>query len=737
MFGNRASSEISKETGWNPMTVNLVFLKARLALASWELGRLFEAIGRDTCRLMSAERKGCSKEVQRWSKSQDRGYAEIKILEEQIIFLIWQRVPIEWSLADLEKIDAGLVNKKVVELLEHAGAIASKIEQVLDTQSMCALEEIYLNRVDRTDFNIPNASKARWLSLCKCHPASEAELYLPNFGEKVQISVVGARKLLSELKNAVQVIYCVAGRVDKTSAARDIVEVALLDLCRMQESMSSCIDNFEQRMSVISAAQILLRTEALAKAVNDLYSQVDSESSAKHQKLHESIMNSPKYDLEKLTGLNDALAPVKRFESQFQKLTESGTDNRESRDFNRDYAKLIKFLDELTQFEEAFRKRFAYRLKGRVNQIAFVIRVEDGSKRLLDICLQVLMVVSEPLHEYSNSILDEIKSQDNVEKCKQKLEDLMVSVLICVNSILAHSEWLRQSLAFWRSFESNLDISDAFDKDSNSTPVFVADRIKRDEQRLNEVIAVGDKFKSLRRRLAFAMSDAGVLEKLYSYERTLQKTNDALINELSKNLESTDASEYFARMNEHLIRITKLLEQFDRLFLQEDSSSIISTMSKESSTLLKANRAEARNALAELIESERCLRFIGEKVIDYEEEQLYLWTRRVQIAKQMDNPIWEIHTLERKRIHEEFLEKLKSFLAAKSTESSGLPAAFLQARIVVERIEQKCGLVPNEVLRENSFAFAFSLFDRILLLLEGLDEFLEEESWSSVAEQGV
>lgn len=139
--------------------------------------------------------------------------------------------------------------------------------------------------------------------------------------------------------------------------------------------------------------------------------------------------------------------------------------------------------------------------------------------------------------------------------------------------------------------------------------------------------------------------------------------------------------------------------------------------------------------LGEMLNAERELRSTTLREIEKECEKSELWLRRVLIARKIGDEELAKAAEERKAIHDETAQLLRTVIDGRLIQCYSLGQPFLEASEVVERIEKKLGLIPTEAIRESQLTGVLSLLDRVLLVAEGLTAFLDQSAAYATHEQ--
>jgi hypothetical protein len=211
----------------------------------------------------------------------------------------------------------------------------------------------------------------------------------------------------------------------------------------------------------------------------------------------------------------------------------------------------------------------------------------------------------------------------------------------------------------------------------------------------------------------------------YRYEQVLKNKQSAILG-LCIEPDSESLNSTLENFRVPIERACKLLQRLEELILTSKADPIFSNASRTENSL-GAERECVRNTLVELIEAEESIHNVISENVRYSKEKANVWESRINLAEKKDDEYMKLLAEKQKKLHEAAFEKLDKALSIHSLSEMELPAFISEALSAVERIERKCGLVPKELMRKNKPVLCLSLLDRLLLLIEKLDQLLEEE----------
>lgn len=139
--------------------------------------------------------------------------------------------------------------------------------------------------------------------------------------------------------------------------------------------------------------------------------------------------------------------------------------------------------------------------------------------------------------------------------------------------------------------------------------------------------------------------------------------------------------------------------------------------------LSDSGRDECRSVLLDLLKAEKELRERSKALYDEETRKINLWQKRILVAEKIGDRNLAWRAAKRKVFHE---SARAMFDPQHRFNQAALPQSFVEARETLKMVESHCGLVADAILRESSLLCAFSLFDRILFLLENLELLIDE-----------
>ncbi len=383
---------------------------------------------------------------------------------------------------------------------------------------------------------------------------------------------------------------------------------------------------------------------------------------------------------------------------------------------------LGKKMEEFLCLQESFRG-FLYRIR-RSGENALLSpqhnNMESTAWRMFELAMKSYKLRVASLDKNCSELIDKLTNTDtsaSISKGTYKhAEKMMITTLSLLEAVLTHEVWLREDIQFWHS-RSHSSCEIKYDQDAIALGSFAAKQIELLDSAIFALELQEDQIRSIKDRLKEAMVLAGIHEP---FEDKIVRLKIEPGLKHAPQIEPIEISLYLSKIEPQLKRLTGLLERFESFAFLTGEKDLLAPA--QSPTVLDhspliSNRLQCKETLIELIRTESDLRRITNVLLNSEKEKMELWQRRVLLAEKVGDSFLAHRARKRKNMYEKLVWCLEP---QEGIRNSNLPLAFEQARVVVERVEKRCGLVPNEVLEQNSCVFALSLVDRIYFLLENL-----------------
>ncbi len=419
-------------------------------------------------------------------------------------------------------------------------------------------------------------------------------------------------------------------------------------------------------------------------------------------------------------------------------------------------------LHRLTDLAEDLRREIHLHLeKPELRCLPIAIAAEDAVLLGCRCVLNAHMVIQPSLQSETSIVIDSlrIRRMEGLENTSGDLskeyESLMMELLSCLDNVLAHEVGLRQDLRRRKTSAacaSETIVSDGSGGvDAKQLIATMYEQVQTSDNLLKECAEIAAKYKISKSDISDQLRQSGIIDYRTPFDRSLRKSKEKLSTDLKADpRKEINPGTFVATIEEPLTRIVNFLDDLDRSFLVEEGTTEKSispsgswrddqncteaeAVLQRSRQYPKLNRDAMRLRLSEMLDAERELRELTTSLLVEEEAKSELWLRRTLVAKKVGDHELAKAAEERRGIHDEIIALLVTLIDGSASKDVHLPDSFIEARKVLERMEAKLGLTPNKVLFESNLVVALCLFDRIVLLVENLNKFIENDAITSKA----